>query len=374
MTDLTVVVCGMGRWGNQWLEVLARTPGMVLAGTAGGAIRAMPDGIRVTRDQRHHQDAATMLATVPADVALITLPVARHAEAIEQALHAGMHVLCEKPLVTDAESLDRVRAAAAAHPELAVVVGQNYRHRPWARTTRRLLDEGMVGTVGHLALRFSRREFLDGGRDRLSSPLLEDMSIHHLDLIRYLTGAEAEEVQALDHRPSWSRFPGRPAVEAALRMTDGSLATYSGTWAGRGPETSWDGDVTVHGERGTLQVRDGRFTVDGEPLDVVGPDGRLLEPPGPGGDPDLHAVLGDLRRSVLDGAAPETGLADNQHTVELLLAVQEAARSGHRAKTGHRAAADHGDGGIGSLVDGKSRSGPKRELQYEEGKGDDSRG
>jgi predicted dehydrogenase len=270
-----------------------------------------------------------MLSAVEADVALITLPVGRHAEAIEQALAAGMHVLCEKPLVVDAEDLDRVRAASAAHPGLAVVVGQNYRHRPWARRARELITDGLVGTVGHLSLRFSRREFLEGGRNELRSPLLQDMSVHHLDLVRYLTGAEAVEVHAVEHRPPWSLFAGAPAVEAALRMSDGSLATYSGTWAGRGPETTWDGEVTVHGEHGTLRVHDGRFTLGGEPVEDVGPDGRLPQDhPAHGGDPDLHAVLRDFRRVVHDGAAAETGLGDNQHTVELLLAVQQAAWTG----------------------------------------------
>lgn len=329
MTELRVVVCGMGRWGNQWLNVLAHHPGVVLAGTAGGTVRSWPAGLRVTPGYRHHPDAATMLATVEADVALITLPVERHAEVIEQALSAGMHVLCEKPLVVDAEDLERVRAAAAAHPELAVVVGQNYRHRPWARTTRALLTDGLVGRVGHLSLRFSRREFLEGGRDELRSPLLQDMSVHHLDLIRYLTGAEALEVYAREHRPPWSRFDGQPAVEAILHMSDGSVATYSGTWAGRGPETAWDGDVTIHGEHGTLLVRDGRFTVDDRPLEAVGPGGRLRpEVPERGGDPDLHSVLESFLHAVRETTGAETGLADNQHTVELLLAVQQAAWSG----------------------------------------------
>ncbi|WP_225755228.1 Gfo/Idh/MocA family protein [Actinotalea sp. Marseille-Q4924] len=329
MTDLRVVVCGMGRWGNQWMDVLGHQPGVVLAGTAGGTVRSRPAGLRVTPGYRHHRDAASMLSTVEADVALITLPVGRHAEAIEQALSAGMSVLCEKPLVVDAEDLERVRAAAAAHPELAVVVGQNYRHRPWARRARDLITNGLVGTVGHLSLRFSRREFLEGGRNELRSPLLQDMSVHHLDLIRYLTGAEALEVHALEHRPPWSLFAGAPAVEVALQMSDGSLATYSGTWAGRGPETTWDGEVTVHGEHGTLQVRDGRFTLDGEPVDDVGPDGRLpQDDPEHSGDPDLHSVLRDFRRVVHDGAVAETGLRDNQHTIELLLAVQQAAWTG----------------------------------------------
>lgn len=208
------------------------------------------------------------------------------------------------------------------------MVSQNYRQRPWARAARHVVESGVLGHVAHVDVRFSQPEFLDGGRDQLRSPLLEDMSIHHFDLIRYLTGSDAAEVVALEHRPPWSAFPGNPSLEVLLRMADGSIVTYSGTWAGRGPSTSFDGDVTLYGERGTLIWRNEQFTLNGEPFNPSDAGWESAPEYPVGGDADLHAVLADFRRAVLRGERAETDLADNYNTVELLLAVEQSALSG----------------------------------------------
>lgn len=328
MPDMRLLVCGIGRWGNQWLDVLAAHPGVLLAGTAGGRVRRLPDAARRTREYRHHSGFVGMLESVDADAAIVTLPVRHHAEAIELALRRGMHVLCEKPLVTDEASLRRVLVAAEAHPGQIVMVGQNYRHRPWARAARWMVDSGRLGDVAHMALRFSRPEFLEGRRDRLRSPLMQDMSIHHLDLIRYITGKEAYQVFALEHRPPWSLFPGAPSLEVVMKMVDESVVTYSGTWAARGPATSYDGDVVLYGERGVLTCSHGKLTWDGEAFDPrdVGWGGVEVQPES--GDADLHSVLRTFRRAVLAGEPAETDLEDNRRTVELLLAVERSALTG----------------------------------------------
>ena len=89
-------------------------------------------------------------------------------------------------------------------------------------------------------LRFRRQpEMLVGIRAGLDNPLLQDMGIHHMDLLRFLAGRNAVEIYAREHRPVWSEFQGRPNLDAVITLEDGAQVSYSGSWAGRGRSTEW---------------------------------------------------------------------------------------------------------------------------------------
>lgn len=321
MSPIRVLVLGMGRWGNRWLEALADIPGVALAGTAGGRVRVAADKLPKTNSYCHYRSFSEALDRCLADAVIVTLPVRLHAEAITRAIEAGMHVLVEKPLVGTRQDLAAVLSARSGRPEIQVVVSQNYRYRPWARRARQQITSGILGEVRHISIRFSKAEFLEGGRDQLQAPLLEDMCIHHLDLVRYLTGREAVEVFAIQHRAPWSRYSGMPGLEALITLDDGTVVNYSGTWAGRGPETSWDGEFVFHGEHGVLEVAEDKVALNGDPTAALIPQ-RI-----PNETDDLRAVFQSFQQAVDGHEAAETDVVDNRWTVELLFAVEESLKS-----------------------------------------------
>lgn len=87
------------------------------------------------------------------DAVYVPLPAALHAKWIEAALHAGKHVLAEKPLTTDAgrtaELLELARARGLALMENVMFV----RHHQHERVAR-LLREGAVGRLRSLHAAF----------------------------------------------------------------------------------------------------------------------------------------------------------------------------------------------------------------------------
>ncbi|MDE7035597.1 MAG: hypothetical protein K2O74_05045, partial [Eubacteriales bacterium] len=56
------------------------------------------------------------------------------------------------------------------------------------------------------------------------------------------------------YRKSWTAFDGRPSTEALLALDGGVQAAYTGSWAARGCETSWDGDFILTGSKGCLRL------------------------------------------------------------------------------------------------------------------------
>jgi predicted dehydrogenase len=333
MRPISVLVLGTGFWGNEWLRTLPTIEGVVIAGTGGHHKPELPPDAPLAPDYREFDDYKDAIAGVHADAVIIALPTPLHPDAILRALDAGMHVLCEKPLASRPEEVAELLAAAAEHPELTVMVQQNYRRRPWAQLVRSQIEDGTVGTVGHIAVRFRQPEMPLGLRAELDNPLLQDMGIHHMDLLRFLSGRNAVELYARQYRPSWSEFKGAPGLDAIITMEGGLEVSYSGSWAGRGRSTEWDGDWAIEGDRGLLTVTDLEVafhpTAENDPTNTETP---VVEPV-PIEVPDLPQ--GDLpisfehfRRAIEDGREPDTGINDNCHSIAMVFAAEEAIREG----------------------------------------------
>jgi predicted dehydrogenase len=165
-------------------------------------------------------------------------------------------------------------------------------------------------------------------RGRLAHPFLLDMAIHHVDLLRQITGREVAEVDARAWRVPDSPFRNEPVVAALLTLDDGTPVAYDGSWAAtRGP-TSWNGDWELVGERGratwTGGVNDalrGSVTLERygcAPARVPLPRLPAL---------DRIGVLDELRRAIADGRAPECSATDNFKSLAAVLAIARAVES-----------------------------------------------
>ena len=81
-------------------------------------------------------------------------------------------------------------------------------------------------------------------------PYLFDMAIHHVDMLRQISGREIAEVDARAWRVPDSPFRHEPTVEALLTLDDGTAVAYEGTLAAAtAAETSWNGDWELVGSR-----------------------------------------------------------------------------------------------------------------------------
>ena len=307
---LRIAVLGLGRWGRTWIPVPQRNPDVVVAATAGGR----RDGLGLAADVPHDATAAEAIARPGLDAVLVTLPVARHLEAVRTATGRGLHVLVEKPAVGTSAELAELRALAAG-ASTVVMVGQNYRERPWAVAAREQV--AALGPLSQVHVDVARTELLDGGRGELAHPLLDDLAIHHLDLLRHLTGEEASVVAAFSGRPPWSAYPGLSDVTAVLRLAGGAAVTYAGTWAARGRQTPYDGDWTFRGAHGCVEVRDLVVSRDGQRVPLAAAD----EVP----DADLGGVLRTFVAAVRDGAPVPTDVEDHARSLGLTLALRNAA-------------------------------------------------
>jgi predicted dehydrogenase len=228
--------------------------------------------------------------------------------------------------------------AAARRCRRHVLVAQNYRFRRQTRALRRLVEDGALGRL--LGVRIACRRDLRNAwvsprdwRGRMAHPFLLDMAIHHLDLVRHITGREIANVDARAWRVPDSPFAGEPTVEALLTLDDGTPVAYEGTWAAIGPETSWNGDWELLGESA-------RATWTGGVADALRGIVRL-QPHGAASERvelprlpalDRAAVLRQLHLVVAGEAEAETPLADNLKSLSVTLALAESVERGRPVK------------------------------------------
>jgi predicted dehydrogenase len=153
-----------------------------------------------------------------------------------------------------------VRLAREARRQLSV--SQNYRYSPAVQTLRRLAAEGAAGLLGHGHLDFYLpADFSGTFRETMEYPLLLDMAIHHLDLVRFVTGRDVEKVLAWSFRPEWSWFRHDPGLKLLLELEGGLPFSYSGDWTARGRATTWNGTWRLQCAEGSLHLEDDKVLV-----------------------------------------------------------------------------------------------------------------
>lgn len=182
------------------------------------------------------------------DAVAVCVPPQLHAEAALAALKAGKHVFIEKPLALSLEDCDRLRAEAAAHPSLKVLVGFNLRWHRLALAVKEIIRGGELGDI-----KLARTVFTSGARLRgeltewrkrrqSGGGALFELGVHHFDLLRFLFEAEMEEVSA-------SSLSQDETAIVAGRMSAGTqiVSAFS-------EGTGENHELEIYGERGWLRV------------------------------------------------------------------------------------------------------------------------
>jgi predicted dehydrogenase len=337
-----VVQVGLGSWGSGWLDVLARAAGVDLVGVADvapAARRRAQDRFRF-RSGQVFESLDRALDETDADAVVVATPPGSHHDLAAAALERGRHVLTEKPLATTMADA-RALVGAARRADRVLMVSQNYRFQPQVRTARRLVASGRLGRLVHLELTCrldTRRGFPPGDfRYGMRYPFLLDMAIHHVDMIRAVTGQDAAQIYCRSWPVPDSPYAHHPAAAALMTLSEGTTVTYLGDWAARGRRTSNNGEWELLGERGRLTWARGShpgalddgdlsWSQADEDGDVVREHVDLVDlPPA---DVDVDGSLQAFRRAVEDGAPAETSAADNIRSLAMVLACVESIETG----------------------------------------------
>lgn len=194
-SKVRVAVIGAGFVATKGhLPALARNPDTeVVALVDVNATRAA-DVARAFGIPAAYTDYVEMLRQVAPDLVIVGTPNLYHAPVSVDALNAGAHVLCEKPMaltVADAQ----VMADAARRNNRLLTIGVHNRFRPEAEFLKRIIDNGQLGRVYYAKVSLFRRRGIPGfgswftNKDLAGGGAIMDIGVHMVDLALWLMGS-----------------------------------------------------------------------------------------------------------------------------------------------------------------------------------------
>lgn len=279
-------------------------------------------------------DINTALKSLDVDVVFDVTPPNIRPQIVRAALAAGAHVLSEKPM---APSLEEARALAkiAQDAGRTYAVTQNRRYSAGIRRIGQFLRTKAIGEVTGLHADFFIGARFGGFRDHMQNVLLLDMAVHHFDAARYLSGQAPQAAYCVETNPTGSWYDHGAAAAATFEMSNNVLFSYRGSWCAEGAQTAWDARWRITGSLGTL-MWDGEGNIEarigvGEPVFLR--ETELLHVPTLKDDYQAqgHAsVIAEFLDAITAGRAPETDSTDNLHTIAMVFAAIESAKTGQR--------------------------------------------
>lgn len=139
-----------------------------------------------------------MLESELVDAVYIPLPTSRHVEWTLNAVDAGKHVLCEKPIALKAGEIDTL---IEARDRAGVVVSEAFMvtYHPQWRKVRELVADGAIGRLRQVDAAFSyfnRDPANMRNRPELGGGVVPDIGVYPLVTTRFATGMEPAKIQA----------------------------------------------------------------------------------------------------------------------------------------------------------------------------------
>jgi predicted dehydrogenase len=146
-SEIELGVIGCGGFGLFALQQFVQVPGIRLAGMAGTARPAAEAAAR-RFGLEDVVDIERLVALPAVDLVYISTPPFLHYEQAKQALTAGKHVICEKPLALTVEQADELIALARRQDRL-LVANLMQRYNPLYAMVGQLIEHRLLGELLH---------------------------------------------------------------------------------------------------------------------------------------------------------------------------------------------------------------------------------
>lgn len=222
---LRVCVIGMGPIGNRHADIYRADPLAELVGVC-DIRRDRADAAAARLGVPAFYDAQQMLDTLQPDLCSVATGGyeygSEHYEPTMQALEAGCHVLCEKPICNEIAKAEAM-VAKAKEKNLCFGINLNHRFTPAARLAKKWMDEGRLGHLLFINMSIWIKNPAE------SSPYFHIKALHphSVDIMRHFCG-DVEAVQCFA-----TKAPGRTIWSTAqfnMRFKNGVVGSLTGSY------------------------------------------------------------------------------------------------------------------------------------------------
>lgn len=290
-----------------------------------------------------------MLKNEKLDAADVCVWNCNHAKCTIEALDAGLHVLCEKPMAYNAKQAEEMYEAAKRNNRL-LMIGFVLRFGTESKIAKDFIDNGYLGDIYFTKATYLRRHGSPGGwfgKKELSGggPVI-DLGVHVIDLTRSLMGSPKPvsvyavtsdrlgDRKYLKNDVGWKpddatdndEFSVEDFGTALIRYDNGSCTLLETSYSLNGEEVT---QKEFFGTKGGIKIdNDGKMKIFGEYNGYLADITPKLENYKYGTEmfPDEMQHFADcVQKGIPCMASAEDGIA----VMKILDAVYESARTGH---------------------------------------------
>ena len=250
---ITIGIIGAGRIGKvHTAGICTRITGAKVKTIADpfltDEIKEWATGLGVKVTTKNYKD---ILNDPDINAVLICSSTDTHSSISIEAIKAGKHVFCEKPIDHDVDKIKEVIAALESS-KVKYQVGFNRRFDHNFEAVHNAVEAGKVGDPHIIKITSRDPEPPNSDYVRVSGGMFLDMTIHDFDMVRFLAGCDAEEVYAeaavlVD--PEIGKAGDVDTAVITIKMTNGTIAVIDNS---RKATYGYDQRVEVFGSKGMV--------------------------------------------------------------------------------------------------------------------------
>ena len=189
-----IVIVGCGSIGQRHARLLARRPNLKID-LCDPNLSCLDETMALVGERTCYNDFSEVLTSKP-DAVVLATPHAMHADQAVEALEAGVHVLCEKPMSANLDDAKRMIQASEVSDKV-LDIGFTLHFCPPLIRLKEIIGEGMLGQVVHVHCRVGTYATLASSRTQhqadLEGSLLLDY-VHQPDILCWLLDCEPKQV------------------------------------------------------------------------------------------------------------------------------------------------------------------------------------
>lgn len=216
-------------------------------------VEQLPD-----KDISYYPKIEDLLSATTAEVICICTPNYLHAEHAIAALHAGKHVVVEKPMAMSTGECDAMIAAADLNHKIIFAIKQN-RYNPPVAAVKELITSGRLGKIYMMQVNcfwnrsdhyYAQSEWR--GRKAKDGGCLFTQFSHFIDILYYLNGNITEASGLLNNFAHQHNTEFEDSGSFIMKAANGAMINFNFSTCAY--EKNMEGSITILAEKGTLKI------------------------------------------------------------------------------------------------------------------------
>lgn len=224
---LNIGVIGAGRIGKIHTESIQKyVPGACVYAIADPFIDTSREWAEKLGIKNIYKDYTKILSDPKVDAVVIASSTDTHSKISLDAIAAGKHIFCEKPIDHDVTKIKKVISALEGK-NLKYQVGFNRRFDKEFAAVKQAVASGKIGNLHILKITSRDPEAPPLSYVKISGGIFLDMAIHDFDMVRFLSGADVTEVYAAGGALVNSEIGSAGDIDTAiitLKLSNGAYA------------------------------------------------------------------------------------------------------------------------------------------------------